>query len=121
VFRQLFQDLVDENPDVWTEEFREDLRSTMAEAVRLEKAFISDCLPVSAVGLTLQEFTSYIDFIGDRRLKGVGLAPLNPPIENPLPWLSEQMEIRKETNFFEGRVTEYQKAGALAAASDDDL
>jgi len=121
VFRQLFQDLVDENPDVWTEEFREDLRSTMAEAVRLEKDFIADCLPVSAVGLTLQEFTTYIDFIGDRRLKGVGLAPLNESVENPLPWLSEQMEIRKETNFFEGRVTEYQKAGALAVASDDDL
>ncbi len=121
VFRQLFQDLVDENPDVWTDEFREDLRSTMAEAVRLEKDFISDCLPVSAVGLTLQEFTTYIDFIGDRRLKGVGLAPLNGSVENPLPWLSEQMEIRKETNFFEGRVTEYQKAGALAVASDDDL
>jgi ribonucleoside-diphosphate reductase beta chain len=121
LLRQLFQDLVDENPDVWTENFREDLRATMAEAVRLEKAFISDCLPVSAVGLTLNEFTKYIDFIGDRRLKGVGLAPLNPPVENPLPWLSEQMEIRKETNFFEGRVTEYQKAGSLVHASDDDL
>jgi ribonucleoside-diphosphate reductase beta chain len=121
LLRQLFQDLVDENPDMWTEEFREDLRATMAEAVRLEKEFIADCLPVSAVGLTLAEFVSYIDFIGDRRLKGVGLAPLNAPIENPLPWLSEQMEIRKETNFFEGRVTEYQKAGALVQASDDDL
>lgn len=121
LLRQLFQELVNENPDVWTEEFREDLRATMAEGVRLEKKFISDCLPVAAVGLTQQEFTAYIDYIGDRRLKGVGLAPLNPPIENPLPWLSEQMEIRKETNFFEGRVTEYQKAGALTVASDDDL
>ncbi|MCX7869331.1 MAG: ribonucleotide-diphosphate reductase subunit beta, partial [Terrimicrobiaceae bacterium] len=121
LFRQLFQDLVDENPDIWTESFREDLRGTMAEGVRLEKEFISDCLPVAAVGLTLEEFTTYIDYIADRRLKGCGLEPLNPPIENPLPWLSEQMEIRKETNFFEGRVTEYQKAGALVAASDDEL
>lgn len=121
LFRQLFQDLVDENTDIWTEQFREDLRATMAEAVRLEKEFIKDCLPVSAVGLTLNEFITYIDFIGDRRLKGVGLAPLNGQIENPLPWLSEQMEIRKETNFFEGRVTEYQKAGALTTVSDDDL
>jgi len=121
LLRQLFQELVNENPDIWTEAFREDLRATMAEGVRLEKQFISDCLPVSAVGLTLEEFTTYIDYIGDRRLKGCGLAPLNPPIENPLPWLSEQMEIRKETNFFEGRVTEYQKAGALAPVSDDDL
>ena len=121
LFRQLFQDLVDENPDIWTHDFREDLRSTMAEGVRLEKEFISDCLPVAAVGLTLGEFTAYIDYIADRRLRGCGLEPLNSVIENPLPWLSEQMEIRKETNFFEGRVTEYQKASSLAAVSDDDL
>jgi len=121
LLRQLFQDLVDENPDVWTEEYREDLRNTMREAVRLEKQFIHDCLPVSAVGLTVEEFTNYIDYIGDRRLEGVGLEPLNPPITNPLPWLSEMMEIKKETNFFEGRVTEYRRAVDLSGVSDDDL
>ena len=121
LLRQLFQDLVDENPDVWTEEYREDLRNTMREAVRLEKQFIHDCLPVSAVGLTVEEFTTYIDYIGDRRLEGVGLEPLNPPITNPLPWLSEMMEIKKETNFFEGRVTEYRRAVDLSGVSDDDL
>jgi ribonucleoside-diphosphate reductase beta chain len=121
LLRQLFQDLVDENPDVWTAEYREDLRNTMREAVRLEKKFILDCLPVSAVGLTCDEFTNYIDYIGDRRLEGVGLEPLNPPITNPLPWLSEMMEIKKETNFFEGRVTEYRRAVDLSGVSDDDL
>ncbi len=121
LLRQLFQDLVDENPDVWTAEFREDLRNTMREAVALEKKFILDCLPVSAVGLTAGEFTTYIDYIGDRRLEGVGLEPLNPPITNPLPWLSEMMEIKKETNFFEGRVTEYRRAVDTSGISDDDL
>ena len=121
LLRQLLQDLVDENPDVWTEEFREDLRGTMREAVRLEKKFILDCLPVAAVGLTAEEFTTYIDYIGDRRLEGVGLEPLNPPITNPLPWLSEMMEIKKETNFFEGRVTEYRRAVDTANVSDDEL
>jgi ribonucleoside-diphosphate reductase beta chain len=121
LLRQLFQDLVDENPDIWTEEFREDLRKTMREAVTLEKRFILDCLPVAAVGLTAEEFTSYIDYIGDRRLEGVGLEPLNPPITNPLPWLSEMMEIKKETNFFEGRVTEYRRNVDLASVSDDEL
>jgi hypothetical protein len=57
----------------------------------------------------------------DRRLEGVGLAPLSPGVKNPLPWLAEQMDIKRETNFFEGRVTEYQKASALALSSDDDL
>jgi ribonucleoside-diphosphate reductase beta chain len=121
LLRQLFQDLVDENPEIWTEEFREELRSTMAEAIALEKQFIRDCLPVAAVGLTADEFTRYIDYIGDRRLVGVGLEPLNKNLENPFPWLSEMMEIRKETNFFEGRVTEYRRGIDLAGVSDDEL
>jgi ribonucleoside-diphosphate reductase beta chain len=121
VFRNLFMDLIEENQDIWTEEFREDLRQTMAEAVRLEKAFIQDCLPVNCVGLTPGEFLKYIDYIGDRRLDGVGLEPLNGPINNPLPWLAEMMDIKKEQNFFEGRVTEYQKASALTPVHDDEL
>jgi ribonucleoside-diphosphate reductase beta chain len=121
LFRRLLLELAAENPDVWTAAFREELRSLMAEAVELEKQFIRDCLPVSAVGLSASEFERYIDYIADRRLEGVGLEPLVGGIDNPLPWLAELMDIRKEQNFFEGRVTEYQKASALALVADDDL
>ena len=122
VFRNLFMDLVEENRDIWTAEFKEELRETMAEAVQLEKEFIRDCLPVNAVGLSLEDFLTYIDFIADRRLEGCGLAPLSSgAIKNPLPWLAEMMDIKKEQNFFEGRVTEYQKASSLEVASDDEL
>jgi len=121
LLRNLLMDLVDENPDIWTEEFREDLRSTMREAIRLEKEFIRDCLPVSAVGLTIDEFTAYIDFIADRRLQDCGLEPLLGQTVNPLPWLSEMMDIKKETNFFEGHVAEYRRAAALPTVSDDEL
>jgi ribonucleoside-diphosphate reductase beta chain len=121
VFRNLFMDLIEENREIWTTEFKEELRGTMAEAVQLEKDFIRDCLPVNAVGLVLEDFLTYIDYIADRRLEGCGLTPLNPGIKNPLPWLAEMMDIKKEQNFFEGRVTEYQKSSALEAADDDDL
>lgn len=121
VFRNLLMDLVDENPDVWTPEFREELREMMREAVRLEKEFIADCLPVPAVGLTKEEFLTYIDYIGDRRLEGVGLEPLNGPIANPLPWLAEMMDLRKESNFFESRVTDYRRSASIKEASDDEL
>lgn len=121
VFRNLFMDLVEENREIWTAEFKEELRQTMAEAVQLEKDFIRDCLPVNAVGLAVDEFVTYIDYIADRRLEGVGLTPLNAGVKNPLPWLAEMMDIKKEQNFFEGRVTEYQKASALNVTSDDDL
>jgi len=121
VFRNLFMDLVEENRDIWNDEFKEELRDTMAEAIQLEKDFIRDCLPVNAVGLVVEDFLSYIDYIADRRLEGCGLKPLNPGTKNPLPWLAEMMDIKKEQNFFEGRVTEYQKASALEVADDDDL
>ena len=122
LFRRLLMELVAENPAIWTPALREELRELMREAVRLEQAFIADCLPVEAVGLSREEFSQYIDFIADRRLEGVGLAPLSAtPIENPLPWLAELMDVRKEQNFFEGRVTEYSKTSALAAVDDEEL
>ncbi len=121
VFRRLLLELSLENPEIWDDALKEELRELMREAVRLEQAFIADCLPVEGVGLSRDEFAQYIDYIADRRLEGVGLAPLSPGVSNPLPWLSELMDIRKEQNFFEGRVTEYQKASALAAVADEEL
>jgi ribonucleoside-diphosphate reductase beta chain len=121
LFRRLLGEIVLENPEIWTPAFRAELRELMAEAVELEKRFIGDCLPVSAVGLSAAEFEGYIDYIADRRLEGVGLEPLARRHSNPLPWLAELMDIRREQNFFEGRVTEYQKASSLALVSDDEL
>jgi len=121
LLRNLLMDLVSENPDIWTDEFKEDLRATMAEGIRLEKKFIRDCLPVAAVGLNAADFETYIDYIADRRLASCGLGALNAGITNPFPWLAEMMDIKKETNFFEGRVTEYQKASALGNVHDDEL
>jgi len=124
LFRKLLLELVAENPQIWTRAFREELRELMAEAVALEQAFIADCLPVEAVGLAREEFAQYIDYIADRRLEALGLEPLTDPagsLENPLPWLAELMDVRKEQNFFEGRVTEYSKTSALAAVADEEL
>lgn len=121
LFRRLLRELVSESPELWTAAFREELRELMREAVALERAFIADCLPVEAVGLSREDFCQYIDYIADRRLEGAGLEPLTPGVENPLPWLAELMDVRREQNFFEGRVTEYQKASALALAADEEL
>ncbi|HLH14225.1 MAG TPA: ribonucleotide-diphosphate reductase subunit beta, partial [Solirubrobacteraceae bacterium] len=124
LFRRLLIELVAENPQIWTAALREELRELMREAVRLEQDFISDCLPVQAVGLSSEEFCEYVGYIADRRLEGVGLEPLRDRRrvgENPLPWLAELMDVRKEQNFFEGRVTEYAKTSALVAVADEEL
>ncbi|MDA0174569.1 ribonucleotide-diphosphate reductase subunit beta [Solirubrobacter taibaiensis] len=122
VFRRLLLELVAENPGIWTVAFREELRELMREAVTLEQRFIADCLPVEGVGLNAEDFSQYIDYVADRRLVSVGLDPLRDvALENPLPWLAELMDVRREQNFFEGRVTEYQKASSLALVADEEL
>ncbi len=121
LLRNLLVELIRENPDVWTDEFQQELVTLMKEAVQLEKEFINDCLPVNAVGLSSEEFAEYIDYIADRRLENVGLPLLNEGVKNPFPWLAEMMDIKKEQNFFEGRVTEYQKASSLEMVRDDEL
>jgi ribonucleoside-diphosphate reductase beta chain len=122
LFRRLLGELAAENPGIWTDTFKDELRELMREAVALEQRFIADCLPVEGVGLNAEDFTTYIDYVADRRLVACGLEPLRDvALENPLPWLAELMDVRKETNFFEGRVTEYQKASSLAAVADEEL
>jgi ribonucleoside-diphosphate reductase beta chain len=122
LFRRLLLELVAENPGLWTDGFRQELRELMREAVALEQRFIADCLPVEGVGLSADDFSQYIDFVADRRLVSVGLEPLRDvALENPVPWLAELMDVRREQNFFEGRVTEYQKASSLALVADEEL
>ena len=122
LFRRLLGELAAENPGIWTDGFKDELRELMREAVALEQRFIADCLPVEGVGLNAEDFTTYIDYVADRRLVACGLEPLRDvALENPLPWLAELMDVRKEQNFFEGRVTEYQKASSLAVVADEEL
>ena len=122
LLRKILIELVKENPEIWTNDFKNDLCLLMKEAVRLEKRFIEDCLPINTIGLNLNDFISYIDYIADRRLEGLSLPLLNNNLtKNPFPWLAELMDIKKEQNFFEGRVTEYQKSSSLEVSSDDEL
>ena len=112
VFRNLFIALIHENHELWTVGFKQELTDLMKEAVLLEKEFIRDCLPVAALGLSSEEFESYIDYIADRRLERIGL-PTQYGSPNPFPWMSETIDLSKEKNFFETRVNEYQSAGSL--------
>lgn len=99
-----------ENPAVWTPELQAKLVSMVREGVELEIAFAEDCLPRGVLGLNAGLFRSYVQHIADRRLERIGLAPqYGSP--NPFPWMSETIDLTKEKNFFETRVTEYQSGG----------
>jgi ribonucleoside-diphosphate reductase beta chain len=119
----LFKELIHENPEIWTLEFKKELIELMRTASKLEKNFIKDCLPINALGLSLNDYIKYIDYISQRRLKSIGLIDLNisRSIVNPFPWLSELMDIQKEQNFFEGRVTEYKQSFSLEDSDDNEL
>ena len=82
------------------------------KAVELEIAYAQDCLPKGILGLNANLFREYVQHIADRRLERIGLAPKYGS-KNPFPWMSETIDLGKEKNFFETRVTEYQTGGAL--------
>jgi len=109
----LINTIVDENPEIWTSEFQQKLRANIKRAVEFEKRYVDDCLPTGGVlGLNAQSIYQYVEYIADRRLKKIRLEG-EYGSKNPFPWMSEIMDLRKEKNFFETRVTEYQTAGSL--------
>ena len=101
-----------ENPQLWTEAFEQEMVDRVRQAVVLELEYAADCLPEGILGLNRDLFRDYVQHIADRRLERIGI-PMQFGSPNPFPWMSETMDLAKEKNFFETRVTEYQAAGSL--------
>lgn len=109
----LINGIKQENPEIWTPEFQQLMVQRVREAVELEIAYAQDCLPNGVLGLNSGLFREYVQHIADRRLERIGL-PVQYGSSNPFPWMSETMDLAKEKNFFETRVTEYQTGGTLS-------
>ena len=102
-----------ENPHLWTPEFREEIRGLIQKGVELEYRYAEDTMPRGVLGLNAPMFKEYLRFVANRRAQQIGLDPLYPGATNPFPWMSEMIDLKKEKNFFETRVIEYQTGGAL--------
>ena len=102
-----------ENPHLWTPEFKEELRGLFEKAVELEYRYAEDTMPRGVLGLNAPMFKGYLRYICNRRCMQIGLEAMFPNEENPFPWMSEMIDLKKERNFFETRVIEYQTGGAL--------
>mgnify|MGYP000883532332 FL=1 len=102
----------EEQPELWTPEFKQHLVDLIRKAVTLEYTFAQEVFPRGIFGMNAEGFKQYIEHVADRRLERVGL-PVQYGVENPFPWMSEAVDLSKEKNFFETRVTEYQVGGAL--------
>jgi ribonucleoside-diphosphate reductase beta chain len=101
-----------ENPDIWTQDFQDELVELIQQAVVLEKAYAFDACPQGLLGINAEQFSAYVEHIADRRLERIDL-PKVYGTANPFPWMSQATDLSKEKNFFETRVTEYQTAGSL--------
>ena len=103
-----------ENPHLWTAEFKNEIKDLFTKAVELEYRYAEDTMPRGVLGLNASMFKGYLRYIANRRATQIGLEALFPNEENPFPWMSEMIDLKKERNFFETRVIEYQSGGALS-------
>ena len=103
-----------ENPHLWTPEFQQEVQQMILEGTELEIAYAKDSMPRGVLGMNAAMMAEYLHFIANRRLAQLGLPEQFPGVQNPFPWMSEIMDLRKEKNFFETRVIEYQTGGALS-------
>lgn len=103
-----------ENPHLWTDEFKQEAIDMIREGVELEYTYAVDTMPRGILGLNAEMFREYLQFIANRRCAQIGLTQQFPGASNPFPWMSEIMDLKKEKNFFETRVIEYQTGGALS-------
>ncbi len=108
----LINGIREENREAWTPELESEIQDMIEQAVELEIAYAQDCLPKGILGLNATLFRDYVQYIADRRLERIGL-DTRYGSRNPFPWMSETIDLGKEKNFFETRVTEYQTGGAL--------
>jgi ribonucleoside-diphosphate reductase beta chain len=103
-----------ENPHLWTAEFQQEMVELIRDAVEIETQYARDTMPRGILGLNAPMFEEYLQFIANRRCSQIGLPEQYTGASNPFPWMSEVLDLKKEKNFFETRVTEYQTGGALS-------
>jgi ribonucleoside-diphosphate reductase beta chain len=102
-----------ENPNLWDDQMKSDAAQMILEGTELEIQYARDTMPRGVLGMNAAMMEEYLKFIANRRLTQIGLDEEFTGVSNPFPWMSEIIDLRKEKNFFETRVTEYQVGGAL--------
>ena len=102
-----------ENPELWSESFQTEMINLIKDGVALETQYARDTMPKPILGMNAELFEEYLKFIANRRFVQIGLPEQYPGAKNTFEWMSEIMDLKKEKNFFETRVTEYQTGGQL--------
>ena len=110
----LFRQLIKENPELWTQEFQEELYAACDEMLKLEDHFVDTCFTLGPVeGLTPSQVKDYLRYIANKRLGDLNLEAKYDIKDNPLPWMNLMVNGKEHANFFETRATEYAKGAIL--------
>lgn len=116
---KLFKAFIAENPDIWTDQLKEEITQSLRDVIVIEDNFVDLAFEQGGIeGLEAEEVKQYIRWIGDRRLQQLGLEPINHIEKNPLPWMDEMLNGAEHTNFFENRATEYSRASTEGTWED---
>ena len=109
----LINTIKEQYPSVWTKKFETETVEHIKKAVKLEVDYAHDVLPRGILGLNAEMFVEYMQYIGNRRLEGIGIDFRFDSDQNPFPWLAEVVDTGAMTNFFERKVKDYQSSGVL--------
>ena len=116
---KLFHTILDEQPELWNDDFKKSLYDICRDMVTLEEKFIDLAFNQGPVeGLTAEDVKKYIHYMADRRLLQLGLKPNYGVKENPLDWVDYVVNGQAHENFFETRSTEYAKGAVQGNWSD---
>lgn len=116
---KLFKEYIKENPEIWGDDLKGKIYTIAEKMVQLEDKFIDLAFAEGEMrDLKPEDVKTYIRYIADRRLIGLGMKGIFKVKKNPLPWVEEMINAPVHGNFFENRVTDYAK-GALTGSWDD--
>ena len=90
---------------------KERIEEIIIDALNIEREFVTESLPVSLIGMNAKLMTQYLEFVTDRLLQELG-CDKQFNVTNPFDFM-DMISLQGKTNFFEKRVSEYQKAGVL--------
>lgn len=97
---------------------KERIREILVDALNIERQFITESLPASLIGMNAKLMTQYLEFVTDRLLVELGCEK-EYNVSNPFDFM-DMISLQGKTNFFEKRVSEYQKAGVLNKEQDEN-
>ena len=115
----LVHNILEENPDLLTEDFAAEIRDLVVEGVNLETAYNKDLFPHGILGLNADYVNQYVQYVADRRLEELGL-PKYYNATNPAKWMSTATDVFELVNFFESQNTSYEVDGHSAKTKKEE-